>query len=72
MKRDENTTMPGKSLVIQFPGDLRDYFAGQALTMIGSIDRPFPIGPTPNDNKWLAETAYAIADRMLAERAKEE
>lgn len=44
---------------------LRDYFAGQALA--GSL----AVGYTsPDGHKWMAEHAYAMADAMLAERAK--
>jgi hypothetical protein len=47
---------------------LRDYFAGQALAgeMVTWTERP------PEDQaELIARRCYAIADAMLAERAKE-
>lgn len=46
---------------------LRDYFAGQALMGLVAFDRPNTEGNKPEHfSRW----SYAIADAMLAERAK--
>jgi hypothetical protein len=48
------------------PGmSLRDWFAGQALVGLAAC-------PTTKDDtaNWFASASYAIADAMLAERAK--
>jgi hypothetical protein len=42
---------------------LRDYFAGQALIMLGLVNK----NTMPKDAAWQA---YGIADRMLVEREK--
>ncbi len=50
---------------------LRDYFAAAALPLAataGLNDTPRPQGMTAGQH--VAQIAYAIADRMLAERAK--
>lgn len=55
--------------VVPFPGDLRDWFAGQALAGILA-------GPASRDNvptsEWLdaPHFAYKIADAMLAARSQ--
>lgn len=49
---------------------LRDYFAGQALSGLLSGYMPYQQSPTGNDNQSYIETAYVLADAMLAERAK--
>jgi hypothetical protein len=46
---------------------LRDWFAGQALVVIGAHGR---IGDAPPSAS-IASMAYQVADAMLAERAKE-
>ena len=65
-KRDDGgPAFPGERVDMRFmdraPGmSLRDYFAAQALAMFNpGIPR-----------KIIAETAYALADAMLAERQK--
>lgn len=42
---------------------LRDYFAGQALIMLGLVNK----NTMPKDAAWAA---YGIADKMLVEREK--
>ena len=53
---DENSSVPGMTL--------RDYFAAKAMQALVSYDMRL---------KWerIAETAYEIADAMIAERARE-
>jgi hypothetical protein len=46
---------------------LRDYFAAQALTTVAAYDSRDVDTWTPHD---FAHHAYALADAMLAERAK--
>lgn len=46
---------------------LRDYFAAQALTTVAAYDSHDMDTWTPHD---FAHHAYALADAMLAERAK--
>lgn len=48
---------------------LRDYFAGQALTGLCSLQDG--TGLWQYDAKGAAESAYEVADAMLAERDKE-
>lgn len=67
------TTTPSKEKTVPavpLQIDLRSWFAGQALpSVIGLIGIPED-GP---DDLWdasIAERAYAIADAMIAERAK--
>ena len=51
---------------------LRDYFAAKALGALLGSSKPggWHVGPTGNDNEWLAAASYGLADAMLAERAK--
>ena len=46
---------------------LRDWFAGQALPQVMAL---YPEGVTPDRVKTIAKASYAIADVMLAGRAK--
>ena len=46
--------------------DLRDYFAGQALLLIGLWMEPDHSTGTPFDG--AAQAAYALADAMIAAR----
>lgn len=48
---------------------LRDWFAGQALTGLVAFDRPSGTGGH-NQPIHFARWSYAIADAILAERAK--
>ena len=43
---------------------LRDWFAGQALTLVSAM-------PINSDAVEIAEACYLVADAMLAERGKE-
>ena len=55
--------------------ELRDYYAGQALVGILSapVDRDMRLNKKSVDAEdIIAETAYVIADAMLAERSKDE
>ncbi len=45
--------------------ELRDWFAGQALSGLCAID-----AMTGPDNAFIARFAYNVADAMMAERAK--
>ena len=61
---------PGESYTEHGKADgmtLRDWFAGQALVAIGAADMrsEMPIVP-----ETMARNAYALADAMIAERAK--
>jgi hypothetical protein len=47
---------------------LRDYFAGQAVT---TLMRGYSAEQARDSGPHFAEAAYAIADAMIAERAKE-
>lgn len=49
--------------------DLRDYFAGQALTLLGGRSWDKAKGDLELINTW-AKAAYLIADSMLKERDK--
>lgn len=52
---------------------LRDYFAGQALVLIGIVSpqvREYNDAPTEVIPAKLAEGAYELADAMLKERDK--
>ncbi len=63
MQTKETTTTPEKQQAIPFPGDLRDWFAGQAL---GSMRYDwFDSGGRVRE---MTEEAYNIADAMLAAR----
>ena len=69
MNGEGSTTTNGKMTVIQYPVNLRDYFAGQALAGMTK--------PSEKENGWIsavykqsAEVAYKFADAMLAEREK--
>lgn len=77
MPKDENTITQESPLAIQFPGDLLDWFAGQA--MLGELaSQDF----TPNFECYyandkpnrlvLAEKAYKIAEAMIAEKREHE
>lgn len=75
---DESITTSEKPLVIQFPGSLRDWFAGQALQ--GWIAGPCAeaIDEYDDDDVAFAEhqaeaakACYGYADAMLRERARE-
>ncbi len=57
----------GDNVVSMFPGDLRDWFAGQALA--GEMATWETARPEDYSEK-VASRCYAIADAMLAERAK--
>ncbi len=59
MKKDEPTTTPESNLAIPFPGDLRDYFAGQALA--GDVEEGVS---AHNRALW----AYQVAEAMIAEK----
>lgn len=64
MRKDEPTTISAKHQVGQFPGDLRDWFAGMALC--------HPYSQTDDCASNAGKTAawaYEIADAMLAKRA---
>lgn len=59
---------------------LRDWFAGQALAGVLANSENVAAGAEPTNSAlslrpqefagWLATTAYAVADAMLAERSK--
>ncbi len=59
---------------LQFGMSLRDYFAGQAVGAILTLDMTEAPGVRPkageDGNAMLARLAYSLADAMLAERAK--
>jgi hypothetical protein len=60
--------VPGLQQDEDFNGmTLRDYFAAQALTTVAAYDSHDVDTWTPRD---FAHHAYALADAMLAERAK--
>jgi hypothetical protein len=66
MKNEENTTTKESPMVVLFQGDLRDYFAGQALA--GYCTRyNQPNNGVPES---VAEDAYTLADAMLKARAE--
>jgi hypothetical protein len=50
---------------------LRDYFAGQAMAGMNASLTSAPNWPSPTAQVQMASCAYAMADAMLAERAKE-
>lgn len=72
--RDGGRAFPSSAIDPQFGGmTLRDWFAGQALTgIIARQTRPEYEGSL-NSHDWSCEAgdAYALADALLAERAKE-
>lgn len=47
---------------------LRDWFAGQAIAVVN--ENFAPLGDEGDWAHWVAKTAYAVADAMLAEREK--
>lgn len=75
--RDAPTTTPAPPLAIQFPGDLRDWFAGQAMNglLSNEDDESCPVHRTNDVEAWRSERlaidashCYRIADAMLAAR----
>jgi hypothetical protein len=74
MSGEGNIITEEKLREIQFPVNLRDYFAGQALKGIAYTQGKFT-GWSKNvkeNIEWDARLAYAYADAMIAERNKEE
>jgi hypothetical protein len=79
MKKDGGPAFPNSSPIV-FEGrdvvrvadgmSLRDYFAAAAMPLValGLKDTPCPAGMTLGQH--AAQIAYAIAERMLAERDK--
>lgn len=67
MKQEIPAAFPcvGKYSVISEGMDLRDWFAGQALSSI--FARSIQLNETPED---IAEACYVIADAMIAEKKK--
>jgi hypothetical protein len=67
LNADGGPAFPDHALPHRHNGmSLRDYFAGQALTLIGRMIR---VG-SPKDTPTVARMAYEIADAMIAEREK--
>lgn len=69
MKQDGSTITNVKTQGILFPGNLRDYFAGQALAGLASA--------TEENGGWayggpgiVAGESYRIADAMMKAREK--
>ncbi|RJO62614.1 MAG: hypothetical protein C4542_02925 [Dehalococcoidia bacterium] len=72
MPKEKPTTTAAKQAAIPFPGDLRDYFAGQALpSALAHEIRHHQQAGTELDPGVIAEWVYGIADALLAEREKE-
>ena len=67
MLKDEITTTQEKTQETRFPGDLRDYFAGQALAGLNASYTNTDEWP---DAERTAQQAFRQADAMLNERAK--
>lgn len=70
---DGDTVEPGTTNY--YPGmSLRDYFAAKAIPGLIDARRPFaaggPAGSAHVSPAMVAKEAYAMADAMLAERAK--
>jgi hypothetical protein len=65
MKNEENTTTKEDCQGIQFPGSLRDWFAGMAMQGVfsfkGSVGRSVEVNE-------IARIAYAQADAMIERR----
>lgn len=72
MPKDEHTTTDEKIVTIQFPGSLRDWFAGQALAgyAAGNLKVPFIKGLDVDEA--FAGCCYVMADAMLRERTRQE
>jgi hypothetical protein len=58
------------ALLVPFPGDLRDWFAGQALVAMG--DRRWEGDDNETATQKHAAACYAVADALLSHRNKEE
>jgi len=70
MPKDDNITTQESPLGIPFPGDLLDYFAGQAMGAIlgNDCNSLFSYdGPKP-----LAKDSYILAEAMIAEKRRRE
>lgn len=74
-KTTEKESTPDNGLRVIFPGDLRDWFAGMALTaVIQTMTECSKLGKSSfegmESSQLAAVTAYQLADAMLAERNK--
>ena len=74
MPKDDDTITQESPLVIQFPGDLLDYFAGKAMQ---AMVREF-VG-SPNDGRdidtafiGIAKVSYNQAEEMVKEKRRRE
>ena len=67
MQKEESITTNESPMVTQFPGDLLDYFAGQALAGIYTADYWHDL--TGNE-KHVANICYAAATAMIAEKRR--
>ena len=72
MKNEDNTTTAEKQAAIPSPGDLRDWFAGQALVgILPSTDNESGRSAfTETEPDWIAQKAYELADAMLEARKR--
>jgi hypothetical protein len=69
MKNDEATTMQEKNQAIQFPGDLRDWFAGMALQgQLALLEVQGAMAKELITSQDLAGACFEYADAMLLAR----